>query len=220
MFIGHFAPAFVAAALTPEKPRLGLMFIAAQLVDWAFFAFVLIGVEDLRIVPGITAMNPMDLYHYPYTHSLLGSAGFALGFAILVWFATRDRRASAMAGLVVLSHWLLDLLVHRPDLTFDGNEPKYGLGLWNYPAIEMPLELLLTFGGLAFFLSRTRGPALPGIVLGLLLLALQAVNWFGPEPEAVTPALSYTGFLAFALPTIAAWWLGRTRVGKSPAGLA
>ena len=74
MFIGHFAPAFVAAAVTPDRPRLGIYFLAAQLVDWAFFAFVLIGVEDLRIVPGITAMNPMDLYHMPYTHSLLGSA--------------------------------------------------------------------------------------------------------------------------------------------------
>ena len=190
MFIGHFAPAFVAGAIMPERPRLGLMFVAAQLVDWAFFAFVLLGVEDLRIVPGITAMNPLDLYHMPYTHSLLGSAAFAGGFALLVWLGTRDRLASALAGLVVLSHWLLDLVVHRPDLTFDGNEPKYGFGLWNYPAIEMPLELLLTFGALAFFVMRTRGHKLPPMILGSLLLAFQAVNWFGPEPEAVTPLLS------------------------------
>ena len=56
MFIGHFAPAFVAAAITPERPRLGLYFIAAQLVDWAFFAFVLVGVEHMRIVPGILSL--------------------------------------------------------------------------------------------------------------------------------------------------------------------
>ncbi|KPM13762.1 hypothetical protein [Citromicrobium sp. WPS32] len=214
MFIGHFAPAFVAAALTPQRPRLGLYFIAAQLVDWAFFALLLVGIEEMRVSPGITAMNPMDLYHMPYTHSLLGSAGFAVGFAVLAWLVTRDRLASVLAGCVVLSHWLLDLLVHRPDLTLAGNLPKLGLGLWNYPAVEMPLELALTFGALAFFLSRTRGPAGPAIVLGVLLLALQAVNWFGPEPEAVTPAISITAFFAYALATLGAWWLGHTRRAK------
>ena len=213
MFIGHFAPAFVAAALTPERPRLGLMFIAAQLVDWAFFAFLLLGVEDMRVGPGITAMNPMDLYHMPYTHSLLGSACFAIGFAAIMWLFTRDRKASLLGGAVVLSHWLLDLLAHRPDLTIAGDAPKYGLGLWDYPMIEMPLELVLTFGAMALFLARTRssGSILPAAVLAALMLLLQAVNWFGPEPEAVTPALSFSAFLAFALLTGAAWWLGKTR---------
>ena len=214
MFIGHFAPAFVAAALTPKRPRLALYFIAAQAVDWAFFAFLLLGIEHMRVSPGITAMNPMDLYHMPYTHSLLGSAGFAVGFALLAWLVTRDRLASVLSGCVVLSHWLLDLLVHRPDLTLAGNPPTLGLGLWNYPAVEMPLELALTFGALAFFLSRTRGPAGPAIVLGVLLLGLQAVNWFGPEPEAVTPAISITAFFAYALATLGAWWLGHTRRAK------
>ncbi|MEL7728565.1 hypothetical protein AAG612_03405 [Citromicrobium bathyomarinum] len=214
MFIGHFAPAFVAAAVTPTRPRLGLYFLAAQLVDWAFFAFVLAGVEDMRIVPGITAMNPMDLYHTPYTHSLLGSAGFALGFAALVWLFTRDRLASALVGCVVLSHWLLDLAVHRPDLTLAGSAPKMGLGLWNYPLIEMPLELALTFGALALLLSRTRGPSGPAIIFGVVLLLVQAFNWFGPEPEAVTPALSYTALFAYGLITLIAWWLGHTRRAK------
>ncbi|GAB5347687.1 hypothetical protein [Alteriqipengyuania sp. 357] len=221
MFIGHFAPAFVAAAVTPAKPRLGMYFLAAQLVDWAFFLFVLIGVEDLRIVPGITAMNPLDLYHMPYTHSLLGSAGFALGFALLALVTTRDRLASLLAGTVVLSHWLLDLLVHRPDLTLAGDPPKFGLGLWNIPAIEMPLELLLTFGAMAWFISRTRGYLLPALLLAGLLLALQAVNWFGPEPDAVTGALAYTGFFAFGLLTLAASWLGqKRRVKPRDGGLA
>ncbi|WP_370177388.1 hypothetical protein [Alteriqipengyuania sp.] len=220
MFIGHFAPAFVAAALTPEKPRLGLMFIAAQLVDWAFFAFVQLGIEHMRLSPGITAMNPMDLYHMPYTHSLLGSAAFAAGFALLVWLATRDRLAAALSGAVVLSHWFLDLLVHAPDLTIAGDPPKLGLGLWRYPAIEMPLELGLTFGALAFFLARTCGPGLPALTLAAVLLVLQGINWFGAQPEEVTPELAFMAAIGFALPTIAAWWLGRTRVGKSPAGLA
>ena len=218
MFIGHFAPAFAAAAITPAKPRLGLYFIAAQLVDWAFFAFVLIGVEDMRIVPGITAMNPMDLYHMPFTHSLLGSAGFAVGFALLVLIVTRDRLTSLLAGAVVLSHWLLDLLVHRPDLTLTGDSPKFGLGLWNVPLVEMPLELALTFGAMALFIARTRGYVLPALVLAILLLGVQAINWFGPEPEAVTAGLSYTAFFAFGLLTLVASWLGQKRRVKAQDG--
>ena len=214
MFIGHFAPAFAAGATSPESPRLGTLFVAAQLVDWALFLLLMLGIEDMRIVPGITAMNPLDLHHMPYTHSLVGSAFFAIGFAAIVWLTTRDRSVSLLAGLVVLSHWSLDLLVHRPDLTIAGSPPKYGVGLWNYPAIEMPLELLLTFGALAVFLARTRGPALPAVVLGAVLLLVQAINWFGPEPEAVTPALSYTAFFAYGLTTLTAWWLGRTRRAK------
>ncbi|MGB7374735.1 hypothetical protein [Pontixanthobacter sp.] len=75
MFIGHWAPAFIAAAASKRSPKLGTLFIAAQLVDWGFFLFATVGLERMRIEPGITAMNPLDLYHMPYTHSLLGCAG-------------------------------------------------------------------------------------------------------------------------------------------------
>lgn len=211
MFIGHWAPALAAAAITRRKPRLGTLFVAAQLVDWVFFALLLTGTERMRIVPGITAMNPMDLYHMPWSHSLLGSMVFAAAFALLVWAATRDRSFAVLTGAVVVSHWLLDLLVHRPDLTLAGSPPMLGLGLWNYPWVEMPLELGLTFGALAFYLTRTRGPALPAIVLAGVLLLLQAVNWFGPQLDAVTPGTSYLAFFGYGLATLAAWWLGKTR---------
>ena len=217
MFIGHWAPALAAAA-HPRAPKLGTLFVAAQLVDWGFSALLLTGAERMRVVPGITAMNPMDLYDMPYTHSLVGSAAWALGFAALVWVARRDSLAAGIAGAVVLSHWLLDLIVHRPDLTLTGSPPKLGFGLWNHPMIEMPLELGLTFGALAFYLSRTRGPALPGIVLGAVLLALQLVNWFGPVASEVTPGTSYLAFFAFGLATLAAWWLGKTRVAVPAKG--
>jgi hypothetical protein len=211
MFIGHWAPALAAAAITRREPRLGALFVAAQLVDWAFFALLLTGAERMRVVRGITAMNPMDLYHMPWSHSLLGGLVLGALFALLVWAVTRDTRFSLLAGAVVVSHWLLDLLVHRPDLTIAGAPPKLGLGLWNHPWIEMPLELAITYGALAFYLSRTRGPALPAVVLGIVLAALQAVNWFGPVAETVTPATSYLAFFAYGLATLCAWWLGSTR---------
>ena len=217
MFIGHFAPALLAAT-HPRAPKLATLFVAGQLVDWGFFALLLTGAEKMRVTPGITAMNPMDLYHMPYTHSLLGSTVWALGFAALIWLARRDRVAAGIGGAVVLSHWLLDLLVHGPDLTIAGSPPKLGLGLWNHPAVEMPLELALTFGALAFYLSRTRGPALPAIGLAAILLALQAFNWFGPVAAEVTPATSYLAFFAYGLATLGAWWLGKTRVAAPAKG--
>lgn len=141
MFIGHWAAAFAAGAASERAPRLGTLFIAAQLVDWAFFVFVLVGVEKMRIDPSITVLSPFDLYHMPITHSLLGTAGFAVAYGLIVWLGMRDRVAGLITAAVVLSHWLLDWLVHRPDLTLDGNPPLLGLGLWNYPLIEIPLEL-------------------------------------------------------------------------------
>ena len=82
MFIGHFAPALVAAT-HPKAPNLGVLFVGAQLIDFGFFVFVLAGIEHLRIVPGITAMNSLDLYSMPYTHSLAGSVVWGAGFALL-----------------------------------------------------------------------------------------------------------------------------------------
>lgn len=214
MFIGHWAPALAAAAASPRAPRIGTLFIAAQLVDWAFFALLLAGVEQMRFSPGISVMNPMDLYHMPITHSLLGSAAFAAGFAVLLWAVSKDRTVALIGGAVVLSHWFLDLLVHVPDLTLAGSPPKLGLGLWNHPAIEMPLELAITFGALWWY-ARVRRPA--GLRLGVLaavLLVLQVVNWFGPVEPEVTAGTSLLAFFAFGLATLAAWWMGKSEAAK------
>ena len=211
MFIGHWAPALAAAA-HPKAPGLGTLFLAGQLVDWAFFAFVLADIEHLRLSPGISVMNPMDLYHMPYTHSLAGALVFAAGFGALVWLATRSRAAALIGGAVVVSHWFVDLLVHVPDLTLWGDPPKFGLGLWNHPALAMPLELGLT--ALAFVvLTRARPPARRGLVaLGLLaavMLLVQMVNRFGPPPTKPDLAAAITVFTTYGVITLIAAWAGR-----------
>ena len=219
MFIGHFAPAMVAAT-HPKAPGLGTLFVAGQLLDFGFFGLALAGIENFRITPGITKMVPLDLYDMPYTHSLLGSAVWAAGFALLIWLFTRNRTGALIGAAVVLSHWFLDLLVHAPDLTLAGSPPKMGFGLWNHPLIEMPLELAITFGALAFYIVKTR--ALSGTskyalgLLAVLLLVLQSVNWFGLEPEAVDAAMKWTALFAFSVAALAAWWTGRTRQLKQP----
>ncbi len=220
MFIGHFAPAFVAAAASPERPRLAAMFVAAQLVDWGFFTLALFGAEAMRVDPAASVMVPFDLYQMPYTHSLLGTAIWAAAFLGSVAIYRRSLRLGVLAGMVVLSHWLLDFLVHVPDLTLDGTAPKLGLGLWNLPWLAIPLELGLVAGALAFYLRRTRGPAGPPLVLAGVMLALQALNWFGPRPEAAGPLLYLQALFAFALLTAIAAWVGENRWFRRRGGLA
>ncbi len=209
MFIGHWAPALAVAARRPA-PSVGVLFVAAQLVDWAFFGLLITGAERMRFSPGISAMNPMDLYHLPYTHSLVGSAGFAAAFAALVWSLTKDRTAALLAGGVVLSHWFLDLLVHVPDLTLAGSPPKLGFGLWNHPMMEMPLELGITFGALWLYARARRPAALRVWTLAGVLALLQAINWFGPVEPEVTLGTSLLAFFAYGLATLAAWWMGKS----------
>lgn len=212
MFIGHFAPALVAAT-RPRAAGLGTLFVAAQLVDIGFAALLIPGIEAMRIVPGITAMNPMDLYHMPYTHSLLGALLWGAILGALAWIATRRRAAAIGAALVVVSHWLLDLLVHIPDLTLFGAPPKLGLGLWNHPLIEMPLEIALTGGALLYYAARTRAPSGHKRlwVLVALLALVQAIDWFGPKDPAYSLAIPATMLFAYALLASTAWWAGRDR---------
>lgn len=220
MFIGHFAPAFIARGITDEAPRLGTLFIAAQLVDWAFFTFAMVGIENLRLVPGITAMNPMDLYHMPYTHSLLGCLAWAIGLGAVIALVSRNMVAATWGAVVVLSHWLLDFIVHRPDLTIAGGDTRYGLGLWNAPSIEMPLEIGLVVLAYAYYIRRTKGPLVPPLILLATLLLFQAIDWFGAKPAQAGIGMSLMALLTFAILTAMAFWVQSTRWHKNKVGLA
>ena len=212
MFIGHFAPALIAAA-RPRAAGLGTLFVAAQLVDIGFAILLIPGIEAMRIVPGITAMNPMDLHHMPYTHSLLGALIWAAVFGAVVWFATKRKEAAIGAALVVASHWFIDLIVHIPDLTLYGMPPKLGFGLWNHPLAAMPLEILLIGGAFLYYLRRTAAPQgnrRLWVLAGLLAFA-QAVDWFGPKEPAYSLAVPATMLFAYALLAGTAAWAGANR---------
>ena len=162
------------------------------------------------MTPNMSVMNALDLYHMPYTHSLVGASVWAAGFGALVWLATKNRTGAWLAAAVVLSHWLLDLLVHVKDLTIAGSPPKLGFGLWNHPTIEMPLELILTFGSLWLY-AKARKPEMPPLMtLAGIMLALQLFNWFGPVDSEVTTGTSLLAFAAFGLITLASWWTARS----------
>lgn len=213
MFVGHYSTAFVAAT-HPKAPRLGTLFVAAQLIDFGFFGLLLSGAERMRLTPGFTAMNPMDLYDMPLTHSLLGAILWGLGFALILRFWLGNWTAGLIGCAVVVSHWLIDLLVHVPDLTLAGGDVKYGFGLWNHPAIAMPLEIGVTIGSAWLFAQATHGPSRPLILLVAVLLALQAFNWFGPVPAKVDAMMSVMGYLGYTIATALAWWVAQNRVLK------
>lgn len=218
MFIGHYAPALVAAAL-PRAPRLGPLVLAAMLVDFVLFVFVLLGVEHLSIQPGLTAMSPYDLWDVRWSHSLWGTLGWAAGFAVAVKFVTRDARAGWIGAAVVVSHWLLDLVVHPPDLTLIGTGPRYGWGLWDHPLVAMPLELLLAFTAFAFYVNRTRAVDWRGrwttASFAGVAVAFQLAIWLGPKPSVAVfrpPAsLSINALAVLTIITVLAWWAGDLR---------
>jgi len=214
MFIGHYAPAFLASS-SRRGPPLWLGALATQAIDLAFFSFVLAGIEHYRLTPNATATNWLDLYDMPYTHSLLGAClwGLALGLVtMLVW---RRRSMAAIVALLVVSHWLLDFPVHRPDLTLAGKPPLFGLGLWNRPGIEKPLELGITFASLGFYVWRTR-PVVrwARLVLVLLigeLLLFQAVDWFGARTTQLDPGQQWLALFAYAMVILACALVGASR---------
>jgi membrane-bound metal-dependent hydrolase YbcI (DUF457 family) len=153
MFVGHYGVSFAAKSIEKRIP-LWLLFIAVQLVDVLWAIFVLLGIEKVRIVPGITASSPLDLYYMPYTHSLVGALFWsALAFRSCQLFPRlKGGRTGLIVAAAVFSHWVLDLIVHRPDLALYDNTLKMGFGLWNYRVPAFILEIALLAGGAMLYL--------------------------------------------------------------------
>src|SRR3982750_2252110 len=156
MFLGHFGVAFAAKRAAPTV-SLGTWVVACQLLDLLWPVFVLLGMETVAITPGITVFSPLDFTGYPWTHSLLMAAVWSCALGALYWRLRGNYIVATLVGLVVLSHWFLDVLVHRPDLPLaPGSDVKVGFGLWNSVAATVVLEAILFFGGVAFYLAGTR----------------------------------------------------------------
>jgi hypothetical protein len=199
MFVGHYGVSFAAQRMNRQVP-LWVLFIAVQLLDVFWAPCILLGIERVRIVPGITASNPLDLYYMPYTHSLIAAVVWsAAGYGLFrLWRRPAGNSAAMLVSVAVFSHWILDFVVHRPDLPLYDDTAKVGLGLWNWPALAFGLEAALLFGGMWLFL---RGGALPKagmMMFGIVMLAIQAVVFFGPPPATDTAA-ALTALLAYGL---------------------
>ncbi|HBA27170.1 MAG TPA: hypothetical protein DCY98_07255 [Nitrospinae bacterium] len=202
MFIGHYGVA-LAAKKVDKNISLGLLFFATQFVDILFFVLILMGIERMSIVPGITAANPLDFTYYPYSHSLTASLLWA-GLFFVVFKITssisgsRNNRIALVVAAIVLSHFFLDVIVHRPDLPLFGDDSyKLGLGLWNYVISSSLIEILILVAGLWLYLKSTKSITFGGkygmIIFAVFLIMMQMASLFMPPPPDIR------GFATFGL---------------------
>jgi membrane-bound metal-dependent hydrolase YbcI (DUF457 family) len=217
MFIGHFALGFASKRLAPKLP-LAAAFVAAQFLDLLWPIFLLAGVERVRVEPGNTAFTPLDFVSYPYSHSLLMSAVWATLFALVMLLTKRGRRAALVVWLLVLSHWLLDFITHRPDLPLaPWGAARVGLGLWNSVAGTLAVELILFAACVFVYAKATRARDRVGtygfVSLVTILLAVYFVNLSG-EPPRDPRVIAAAGLLMWLF-VLWAWWVDRHRPARA-----
>jgi hypothetical protein len=215
MFVGHYGPSFGANAAEKRLP-LWLLFLAVQFVDVMWVVFVLLGIEKVRIVPGITASSPLDLYYMPYTHSLVGALGWSL-LAFVVCQAVprlRGLRTGLILSGAVFSHWVLDLIVHRPDLALYDNVYKMGLGVWNNRVPAFILEMAVLFGG-SWTYARTIPRKGRLVVFVAVLAALQFAGTFASSPPSSDRNEAFTALFFYFLLALIAGWVGRGQAAVS-----
>ena len=215
MFIGHFGSAFGAKTIAPEV-SLGTLFLAAQFPDLLWSTLLLLGVERVRISPDGAFVTPLVFEHYPVSHSLLAAMGWALAVALVYLALRRYRRGAALLGLLVISHWLLDAIVHRPDLPlFPGSSTLVGLGLWSSLPASMVVEASLFALGVWFYVRTTRPIDSAGKwslwALVLFLSAIFAGNFSGTPPPS-TQAVAWVGELHWLL-VLWGYWIDNHRCG-------
>lgn len=214
MFLGHFAAAFAAKKAAP-KTSLGVLVAAAAFIDVLWPVLLMAGLERVRIDPGNTSFTPLDLEHYPISHSLLMVLVWAVVFGGVYWLATRYRPGAIVAGVLVASHWFLDAIVHRPDLPVaPGFETKVGLGLWNSVAGTLVFEGLLFAAGVWLYASATRPRARAGRygfwAFVALLVLIYAANITGPPPPSVA-AIEVAGLAGSVIAVAWVAWFDRHR---------
>jgi hypothetical protein len=211
MFIGHFAAGLAAKKVQPAI-SLGTLFLAAQFLDLLWPTLLLLGLERVEIAPGISEVTPLNFIYYPISHSLIAVLGWSLLFGLIYHLITKNRKRALLVGALVLSHWLLDVIVHIPDLPlYPGDSPKVGFGLWNSSTLTILVEGLFFVMGLAWYIraKRSMGERLNWWFWSLIvfLLVVHIMNFVGPPPPSVG-AVAWVGHLQWLfIPW--AWWADR-----------
>lgn len=214
MLLGHYGVAFAAKTQSPRTP-LWLLVLAATFLDLLWTTFLVLDIEKVEIVDGITKITPFNFIYYPFSHSLLAVVMWAIIFAFVYFAVTRYKQEALVLGALVVSHWFLDFLVHRPDLPLNFNkEYFFGLGLWNFPLITIILEFGLLFAGLIMYLKTTTSTDTVGVYALYALVGFLSViyllNIFGPPPPNVK-FISYAGHASWLFVLWSAW-IDRHRV--------
>jgi hypothetical protein len=217
MFLGHFGLAMSAKRVAPG-PSLGTAILAAQWADGIWPFFVLLGVERLAVAPGITRVTPLDFVSYPYSHSLVADIGWAIAFALVYGTLRRDWRGAAWLGVLVLSHWVLDVVAHRPDMPTWPGGPKLGFGLWNSLPGTLIVEFVLLAAGAWLYVKATQPRDKLGTILLAVFVAVLAAlflaSTFGPPPPSAQ-AVAITGVAGWLFVALG-YWIDRHRALATP----
>ncbi len=207
MFLGHFAVALASKKAAP-KTSLGTLVLAAQFADLLWPVLLVLGVERVRIVPGLLAASPFDFTWYPISHSLIAQLGWGTLLGIAYFILRRDGRSALLVGAVVPTHWVLDFIAHRPDMPIYPGGATYGLGMWNSLPLTISMEYALFAAGIAIYLSATRAKDRTGNLALWSLLGLLAVLYlaslFGPPPPSVQ-ILAWSAMAIWLTVPWAAW---------------
>ena len=201
MFIGHYALGLAAKRIAP-RTSLGTLIAAPTLADLIWPVFLLLGWERVTVVPG---PNPLLLFRfdsYPISHSLVTLCGWGLLFGMLYRMRTGYMRGAVVVALLVVSHWVLDFVTHRPDLPLYPGGPRVGLGLWNWIAGALFVEAVMFVAGLAIYLTTTR--------------ARDRIGRYGLAGFVLVLLLSYVASLLSPPPTNMATTAAPRRPGRSP----
>lgn len=216
MFAGHIGVALAAARAEP-RVNLGLLVAAALLLDILLWLFVLCGWETV-VIPADFAVTHQPEFVFPYSHGLLGSVAWSTSAAASALLLRRNPgamkpRAGLLIAGVVFSHWLLDALVHRPELPITGAaSPHLGLGLWNDMPLALAVEAALMLAGVFLYfpacgLARPKKIAL-GLLVGLLLAFTVAGMTVAPPPPSDT-AMAASSLATIVIVCALMGWLGR-----------
>lgn len=217
MFIGHFGVGFGAKPAAP-RVSLGTLFFAAQFVDLMWPTLLLFGLERVRVDPEATVVTPLAFDHYPISHSLLASIGWGLLVGTGYFLLRRNRRGAIVVGLLVVSHWVLDLFMHRPDLPlYPGSSTAVGLNAWSSLPLTLAIELPIFALGVWLY-TRATSPrdaigrwSLVGLVA--FLLFVYASNLLGPPPPSAI-AIAWLGQAQWLL-VLWAYWVDKHRSNET-----
>jgi hypothetical protein len=208
MVIGHYAVGMAAKRWAP-RTSLGTLIAAAVLLDLIWPVLVLAGIEIVTITPGATVVSPLTFVSYPWSHSLVMSIAWGILFGTGYLVLRRYLAGAITIALLVVSHWLLDFVVHVPDLPLvPGNSPRFGLGLWNSLPATLIVELGLFALGLWIYVRTTTARDLAGqwglIGMVTFMLVIFAGAIFGPPPPD-TATLAYSDLGQWLIVALAAW---------------
>lgn len=196
MFLAHYGVAMGLKKVAPKTSLAALVF-ATSFIDLLWPVLLLFGIEKVAIEEGITKVTPLNFYYYPFSHSLVAVCFWSILIGALYFYLTKYRDGAFVVAFTVFSHWLLDLIVHRPDLPLGLNGNKFfGFGLWNSLVITMILEIGIFLFGFYLYnkntvsLDRSGKYLLYGLTLFLIIIYL--ANIFSPTPPSVE-MIAYAG---------------------------